>query len=124
MCIPCCTSAPKAWAGQPRFVQAPAFRAAFKERCCLIPADGFLEWKKEGKQKLPYLFARKDGQPLALAGLWEQWKNPQGEVIDTCSILMTEPNDLVKPLHNRMPVILDKTAWGCALNAVPGGGPG
>jgi putative SOS response-associated peptidase YedK len=75
----------------------PAFRGAFKYRRCLIPADGFYEWKKEGKRKQPVYIRRKDAQPFAFAGLWE------GE---SCTIITTEANDLVSEFHDRMPVIL------------------
>jgi putative SOS response-associated peptidase YedK len=83
----------------------PAFRLAFRKRRCLILADGFYEWEKQGKRKQPYLFRLKGGEPFAFAGLWEHWER-DGKVIDSCTILTTDPNELVKPLHDRMPVIL------------------
>jgi putative SOS response-associated peptidase YedK len=84
----------------------PAFQAAFKQRRCLVPADGFYEWKKPSpKQREPYLIYLKDGEPFAFAGLWESWKGPEG-VVETCSIITTDANELVRPLHDRMPVIL------------------
>ena len=86
----------------------PAFRAAFKRRRCLVLADGFFEWRKEGKSKIPtYIFLRSH-EPFAFAGLWETWKSPEGETIRSCSIVTTKPNDLIAPIHNRMPVILSQ----------------
>jgi putative SOS response-associated peptidase YedK len=81
--------------------EKPSFRSAFKERRCLVVADGFFEWKQEGKKKQPYYFRLKDERPFAFAGLWEKWG-----AIESCTILTTTPNELVLPLHNRMPVIL------------------
>lgn len=85
----------------------PSFRAAFKCRRCLIPASGFYEWKSEGKVKQPHYITSKNGDPLALAGLWEHWSSPDAEV-STCTILTTNANDLMRPIHHRMPVILDR----------------
>lgn len=85
----------------------PAFRAAFKRRRCLIPATGFFEWRKEDGGKQPYLFRREDGAPFALAGLWEHWSDDDSdEEIDSFTILTCAPNEMVEPIHNRMPVIL------------------
>jgi putative SOS response-associated peptidase YedK len=84
----------------------PSFRDALKKRRCLIPADGFYEWKKEGKMKTPFCFTMADESIFAFAGLWEQWKNPEGQLIETCSIITTRPNDLLADVHDRMPVIL------------------
>lgn len=87
--------------------QKSAFRAAFKTRRCLVPADGFYEWKKqEGKQKQPYLVRSADRSPFAFAGLWESWTGPDGETIESCTILTTDANELTQPIHDRMPVIL------------------
>jgi len=87
--------------------QKPALRSAFKFRRCLVPADGFYEWKKqEGTQKQPYLVRNADGSPFAFAGLWESWTGPDGETIESCTILTTDANDLTRPIHDRMPVIL------------------
>lgn len=83
----------------------PSFRSAFKHRRCLIPADGFYEWTKEGKLKQPLYIRKKDGQPFALAGLWEEWER-EGEVIESCAIITTTANDLMAEFHDRMPVIL------------------
>jgi putative SOS response-associated peptidase YedK len=84
----------------------PAFRAAFRKRRCLIPADGFYEWQKQGKTKQPYYIHRADDQPLAFAGLWERWEKGD-EPIESCTILTTSPNKLLAELHNRMPVVLE-----------------
>ena len=87
--------------------EKPAFRAAFKARRCLVPADGFYEWKKqEGKQKQPYLVRSADGSPFAFAGLWDGWTGPDGDTLESCTILTTDANDLTRPIHDRMPVIL------------------
>lgn len=83
----------------------PSFRAAFRRRRCLILADGFYEWQKQGTKKQPYLIGLGDGDLFAFAGLWEEWER-EGEVIKSCSILTTEANELMRPIHERMPVIL------------------
>jgi putative SOS response-associated peptidase YedK len=86
---------------------ASAFRKAFAKRRCLVPGDGFYEWKKVGKEKRPYLIAMADGEPFTFAGLWENWKDPSsGEWIRTFTIITTEANDLVRELHDRMPVVI------------------
>ncbi|MBD1904641.1 SOS response-associated peptidase [Funiculus sociatus GB2-A5] len=87
--------------------EKPSFRAAFKQRRCLILADGFYEWQQQEKKKQPFYFRMNDENPFAFAGLWEHWKSDDGEVINSCTILTTEPNDLMRPVHNRMPVIID-----------------
>lgn len=89
----------------------PAFRAAFKQRRCLIPADGFYEWQKKGEAKQPYYIHRADDQTMAFAGLWESWKDEQGNTIESCAILTTSANEAIKPLHDRMPVILEPELW-------------
>ena len=95
----------------------PAYRAAFKRRRCLIPATGFYEWRKENGGKQPYIFKRDDGAPFALAGLWEHWTDEEsGEVADTFTILTSEPNELVAPVHRRMPVVLRPDAFGFWLD--------
>ncbi|MFP2931936.1 SOS response-associated peptidase [Pyxidicoccus sp. 3LG] len=87
--------------------EKPSFRTALKKRRCLVLVDGWYEWKQSTKPKTPYHFHRKDGQALALAGLWEEWTAPDtGEVLNTCTIITTGPNDLMAPIHDRMPVIL------------------
>ncbi|KAB8319859.1 SOS response-associated peptidase [Tolypothrix campylonemoides VB511288] len=86
--------------------EKPAFRSAFKHRRCLVVADGFYEWQtKEGK-KQPFYFHLQERKPFGFAGLWEQWRSPQGEEITSCTILTTKCNELLQPIHERMPVIL------------------
>lgn len=87
--------------------QKPAFRAAFKYRRCLVPANGFYEWKRQGSKKQPFFFEAVDGQPLGFAGLFEKWKSPSGEIIHSATILTTEANELLRDIHDRMPVIVD-----------------
>lgn len=84
----------------------PAFRAAFKERRCLVVADGFYEWQASDGKKQPFLIHKADDRPFAFAGLWERWRGPDGSPIETCAIITTDANDLMRPLHLRMPVIL------------------
>jgi putative SOS response-associated peptidase YedK len=84
----------------------PSFREPFKSQRCLIPVDGFYEWQKNGNTKQPYCFEVNDGELFAFAGLWDRWKNPQGEPIETCTILTTTPNSLLADIHDRMPAIL------------------
>ncbi len=87
-------------------VSKPAFRAAMRHRRCLVPATGFYEWKPAGGAKQPYYIHRGDGRPLAFAGLYEHWTGPDGERVDSYVILTTAANDAVRPLHDRMPVVL------------------
>jgi putative SOS response-associated peptidase YedK len=89
----------------------PAFRSAFRRRRCLIPADGFYEWNKAGRTRQPYFIRIKDGLPLAFAGLWEEWRDPDGQA-GSCAIIVTRANALVQPIHDRMPVILEPRAYG------------
>lgn len=93
----------------------PAYRAAFAQRRCLIPADAFYEWQagKDGKQ--PYAIRRKDRTPFAMAALFEHWQGDDGSVIDSCTILVTDANTLLAPIHDRMPVILDPADYGTWL---------
>jgi putative SOS response-associated peptidase YedK len=86
--------------------RTPAFREAYRRRRCLVPADGFFEWRKDGKGRQPLLVRRRDRAPFAFAGLWERWKQPDGNVLRSCTIVTCPPNALVEPVHNRMPVIL------------------
>ena len=93
--------------------EKPAFRSAFKSRRCLIPSSGFYEWQPTGgKHKQPYYFRRSDGALLGFAGLWEHWRNSEGQSIETCSIITTTANGVVRPVHDRMLVILDPTQYG------------
>jgi putative SOS response-associated peptidase YedK len=89
----------------------PSFRELFRLRRCLVPADGFYEWKREGKQKLPFCFTLADESMFAFAGIWDRWKNPQGRWIESCSILTGPPNELMRDVHDRMPVILERDAY-------------
>ena len=96
----------------------PAFRSLIKKRRCLILADGFFEWRKEGKEKIPTYIFRKSKEAFALAGLWDTWKSPEGEVVQSCTILTTTPNDFISPVHNRMPVLLSGEAEALWLDPV------
>ncbi len=87
-------------------IEKPAYKKAFESRRCLIPADGFYEWKKEGKGKQPFHFGMRDDSIFAMTAIWERWKDPKGELLETCSILPTSPNALMEDVHDRMPVIL------------------
>jgi putative SOS response-associated peptidase YedK len=89
----------------------PAFRDALKSRRCLIPTDGFYEWKRDGKTKQPFCFEVNQGQLFAFAGLWDRWKDLSGNWIKTCSILTTIPNAVTAAVHDRMPVILDPDSY-------------
>ncbi|MBW4678913.1 MAG: SOS response-associated peptidase [Microcoleus vaginatus WJT46-NPBG5] len=91
--------------------EKPAFRTAFKRKRCLVIADGFYEWQKVGKQKQPYYFQMKDGSPFAFAGLWDSWQPPEGETIISCTLLTTAANEVLQPVHDRMPVILQPEAY-------------
>src|SRR5438552_9336425 len=89
----------------------PAFRDPMKFRRCLIPADGFYDWKRTAGTKQPYCFEVKEGDLFAFAGLWDGWKDPNGNWIKTCSILTTTPNAVTSTVHDRMPVILDRDQY-------------
>jgi putative SOS response-associated peptidase YedK len=99
--------------------EKPAFREAFRKRRCLVTADGFYEWRTDGKSKQPYAVALADGAPMALAGLWEGWRAPDGSILRTCTIVTTEANEKLAAMHHRMPVILPREAWGRWLGEVP-----
>lgn len=101
--------------------EKPSFRGGFKYKRCLILTDGFYEWKAaEGvKTKTPYFIHMKDRQPFAFAGIWDEWHSPDGNTLRTCTIITTEPNELMSTLHNRMPVILDKQDYAAWLDAAP-----
>ena len=91
--------------------EKPAYRAAMRRRRCLLPADGFYEWQKTGRTKRPHFIRMKDDRPFALAGLWEAWEGPDHSYIESCTVLTTKPNELVRLIHDRMPVILDPTDY-------------
>ncbi len=92
--------------------EKPTFKESFATKRCLIPADGFFEWQRLPKGKLPHYFYAADAQPLALAGLWATWKDPEsGDPVRSCTILTGRPNELVADIHDRMPVILPRGAW-------------
>ena len=97
--------------------EKPSFRAAFAFRRCLVPTDGFYEWKREGRAKQPWLIGMRDREPFAFAGLWERWSAPGGgsETLETFTILTTAANEIVAPIHYRMPVILAPEAFGSWL---------
>lgn len=88
--------------------EKPSFRSAFKQRRCLILADGFYEWRKQSGQKQPFYFRLENGSPFAFAGLWERWHDSEDNRLETCTILTTEANQIVAQVHDRMPVILNK----------------
>jgi len=90
--------------------EKPAYGRLLKSRRVVIPADGFYEWQKVGAEKQPYRFTLKDESPYGYAGLWDEWKQPDGELLRSCTIITTTPNDLVKDVHDRMPVILPSDA--------------
>jgi putative SOS response-associated peptidase YedK len=90
----------------------PAFRYAFSKRRCLVPVDAYYEWKRAGTVRQPYAIVRPDGRPIALAGLWAGWKDEDtGEVIRSFTIVTTDANEMMAPVHNRMPVMLPEDAW-------------
>lgn len=105
----------------------PAYRNALAKRRCLIPADAFYEWQKktsgDGRPagRLPFAVRRCDGRPMALAGIWEVWRDreqPDAEPMRTCAIVTTEANELMAPIHGRMPVVLEEPDWGSWLDPV------
>ena len=87
--------------------EKPSFRTAFKRRRCLIPADGYYEWSKQGKKKVPMYIRHREREIFAFAGLWESWKSADGSWLNTCTILTTEANEHIRPVHHRMTVILE-----------------
>lgn len=89
--------------------QKPSFSESFERRRCLIPADGFYEWKRSGKSKQPYYFQMKDEEPFFFAGIWDEWRGGE-ESITSCAIITTTPNELLETIHDRMPVILPAEA--------------
>jgi putative SOS response-associated peptidase YedK len=99
---------------------SPAFRDAFKRKRCLVPVDSFYEWKREGTVRQPYRIVQDDHSPLALAGLWAGWKDPATDTVRrTFTIITSRPNEALTDLHDRMPVIIPKTAWARWLDPDP-----
>ena len=104
---------------------SPAFRHAFERRRCIVPVDSFYEWKREGAVRQPYRIVRTDGLPLALAGLWAGWRDPDTEQVRrTFTIVTTTPNGAIADLHDRMPVILEHGSWDRWLDNGSGADPG
>jgi putative SOS response-associated peptidase YedK len=96
---------------------SPAFRDAFRRKRCLVPVDGFYEWKRDGARRQPYLIGRADGRPLTLAGLWSGWRDPAADrVVRTFTIVTSGPNDQMADLHDRMPVVVPEAAWSTWLD--------
>lgn len=90
----------------------PMFREAFRKRRCLIPADGFYEWKRSAGGKQPWRIERADGAPFAFGGLWDRWQGRDGKVIESCAIITTDANEAMRPIHDRMPLILNIGRFG------------
>jgi putative SOS response-associated peptidase YedK len=85
--------------------EKPSFRSSFRSRRCLVPATGFYEWRKD-REKIPYHIGLRDGSPFSMAGIWDRWTSPDGEIVNSFSILTTTPNEKMAMIHDRMPVIL------------------
>ena len=111
------------WAGDPAIgmklinaraetvAEKPSFQKSFRERRCLVLADGYYEWKREGTGKQPYYIRLKNERPFAFAGLWNRWNSEDGKTIESCAILTTKPNERLASIHDRMPVILQPVAY-------------
>lgn len=89
----------------------PAFREAFRQRRCLVPCDGFYEWRQEEKIRRPYRITMRDGSPFALAGVWDRWRDPAGHWLESFAVIVTDANSLIADIHDRMPVILPEECW-------------
>jgi putative SOS response-associated peptidase YedK len=100
--------------------QKPSFRAAFDSRRCLVPADGFYEWRTEDGKKQPFRIGMKGGAPMAFAGIWEHWESPEGDRTNSVAIVTTEANSKLHPIHARMPAILDPDDYDRWLGAEDG----
>jgi putative SOS response-associated peptidase YedK len=94
----------------------PSFRGPLRYRRCIVPADGFYEWVKADGRKQPYFISRQDERPLAIAAIWEHWQGADGSEIESCALLTTAANDFMRPLHERMPVLLDEADYGLWLD--------
>ncbi len=92
------------------------YQSAFRDHRCLVIADGFFEWQKEGRKKSPVYIHLKSGKPMALAGLYNLWNSPDGEEIHTCTIIVTDANEILAPIHERMPVIIPEEKFGLWLD--------
>lgn len=97
--------------------EKPAYRTALRRRRCLVAADGFYEWQPGGQRKQPYFIHMKDDRPFGFAGLWETWEGPENSYIESCTIITTDANALMAPIHDRMPVIVDPKDYGLWLDA-------
>jgi len=95
----------------------PSFRNAARRRRCLFPADGFYEWRRDGKSRKPFLIRRRDGGLFAMAGIWEYWMTPEGSELESAAIITTDANATLAPVHHRMPVILDEADFDRWLSA-------
>ncbi len=102
------TGAPVINARAETIAERPSFRTALRERRCLIPADGFYEWQRNGAGRSPVRVTLASGEPFAFAGLWEAWRDPNGDTVGACTIITTQANELLRPVHDRMPVILPR----------------
>jgi len=121
------------WAKDPKSVQntinaraetvatSRMYAPAFRQRRCLVPADAYYEWEKTEDGKQPYAIARSDGTPMAFAGLWEGWKDPEGSILRTFTIITTDAAPELRHIHDRMPVVLERETWPVWLGEVDGG---
>lgn len=97
--------------------EKPSYRKAYQQQRCLVLADGFYEWKKEGKSKAPFFIRMKSGLPFAFAGIWEKWQAPNQEIVFSFSVITTKPNSMLASIHQRMPVILPSSAYDLWLDS-------
>jgi putative SOS response-associated peptidase YedK len=97
----------------------PSFRGALRSQRCLVPMDGWFEWKREGKSKRPYYIHAADNRPFAVAGLWEQWLNPAHELVETFTVITVEAAPVLAGIHDRMPAVLQPESWSTWLDPRP-----